>query len=166
MVALDRVARYGAPDDADPVFGEFDALGINEYFGWYRGALRPRPPAYTRHLGAYFDALHRQQPRAALFVTEFGAEASHSGPVRRKGTYAFQASYIRRHIEAAASRPYLNGTMLWALKDFRVHMGFDGGNPRPRPPWNQKGLLRSDGTPKPAFAELRRTFARVSASRP
>lgn len=162
LVAVDRVARYGAPDDAHPVFGEFDALGINEYFGWYRGAFPPRRPAYTGDLGSYFDTLHRQQPRAALFVTEFGAEANRSGPVREKGTYAFQSNYLRRHIEAAVSRPYLNGAFVWALRDFRVHSAWSGGNPKPQPPWNQKGIIHADGSPKPAFDEVRRTFARLS----
>lgn len=162
LVAVDRVARYGAPDDTHPVFGGFDALGINEYFGWYRGAFPPRRPAYTRDLGSYFDTLHRQQPRAALFVTEFGAEANRPGPVREKGTYAFQARYLRRHIEAAASRPYLNGAIVWALRDFRVHSAWSGGNPKPRPPWNQKGIIRANGSPKPAFYEVQRTFARLA----
>jgi hypothetical protein len=162
FVAVDRVARYGAPDDAHPVFGEFDALGINEYFGWYRGAFPPRRPAYTRDLGSYFDTLHRQQPRAALFVTEFGAEANRSGPVREKGTYAFQSDYLRRHIAAAASRPYLNGAIVWVLRDFRVHSAWSGGNPRPEPPWNQKGLVRAGGSPKPAFREVQRAFAALA----
>ena len=96
MVALDRVARYGAPDDADPAFRVFDALGINEYFGWYRGALPPRPPAGAAKLRSYYDRLHRLQPGAALFVTEFGAEANRRGPVREKGTYAHQARFLRR----------------------------------------------------------------------
>jgi beta-glucuronidase len=162
MVALDRVARYGAPDDAHPVFRIFDVLGINEYFGWYRGALPPRPPAYTRHLGKYFDTLHRQQPNAALFVTEFGAEANRRGSVREKGTFAYQSRYIRRHIEAAESRPFINGAIVWALRDFRVHEGWDGFNPKPDPPWNRKGIILAKGVPKPAFYEVRRTFARLA----
>jgi beta-glucuronidase len=159
-VALDRVARYGAPDDADRVFRIFDALGINEYFGWYRGALPPRPPAYTRHLGSYFDRLHRLQPNAALYVTEFGAEANRHGSVREKGTYAYQSRYLRRHIAAAESRPFINGAIVWALRDFRVHSGWDGFNPKPQPPWNQKGLIRANGRLKPAFRVVAREFAR------
>lgn len=158
MVALDRVARYGAPDDADPAFGALDALGINEYFGWYRGALPPRKPAYARDLPAYYDTLHRQQPHAALFVTEFGAEANRRGPVREKGTYAYQSRYLQVHLREAASRSFLNGAIVWALRDFRVHSAWTGGNPRPHPPFNQKGIIGTDGRPKPAYRTLRKAF--------
>jgi len=160
LVAIDRVARYGAPDDAHPVWRAVDALGVNEYFGWYRGAFAPRPPAYTKDLGPYLDTLHSQQPHAALFLTEFGAEANRGGAVGRKGTYAFQARYLKRHLAVADTRPYLGGAMIWALRDFRVHSGWNGGNPRPRPPFNQKGMIGIDGSPKPAFWAVRRMFRR------
>ncbi|MEJ7817233.1 MAG: glycoside hydrolase family 2 TIM barrel-domain containing protein [Thermoleophilaceae bacterium] len=160
LVALDRVARYGAPDDAHPAFRVFDALGVNEYFGWYRGALPPRPPAYTDKLAPYLDRLHRLQPGAALFLTEFGAEANRPGPAREKGTYAFQAGYLRRHVAAAATRPYLNGSIVWVMSDFRVHSAWSGGNPKPKPPYNQKGIIGADGRPKPGYFEVRRLFRR------
>ena len=164
MVALDRVARNDQPDDAHPVFRTFDALGINEYFGWYRGALPPRPPAYARDLGPYYDRMRRLQPGAALFVTEFGAEAGHRG--RGRGSYAYQAAYLRRHLAEAAAKPYLNGAFVWALRDFRVHGSWTGGNPRPRPPWNQKGILDLRGRPKPGYRAVRDVYAAWARSAP
>jgi len=158
LVAIDRVARYGAPDDGHPVFRALDAIGANEYFGWYRGAFPPRPPATTRDLGSYLDTLHRKQPHAALFLTEFGAEANRRGPAREKGTYAFQARYLRDHLRVALRHPFINGAMVWNLRDFRVYPGWSGGNPKPRPPYNAKGLIGTDGRAKPAYAEVRRLF--------
>ncbi|MGI8750544.1 MAG: hypothetical protein ACR2J6_08360, partial [Thermoleophilaceae bacterium] len=104
--------------------------------------------------------LHRLQPSAALLVTEFGAEANRRGPVREKGTYAFQSSYLRRHVAAAATRPYLNGSVIWVMSDFRVHSAWTGGNPKPQPSYNQKGIIGADGRPKPAYFEVRRLFRR------
>ena len=127
-----------------------------------RGALPPRKPAYTRDLPRYYETLHRQQPRAALFVTEFGAEANRRGPAREKGTYAFQSRYLRRHVEQAAAPPFLNGAVVWALRDFRVHSAWTGDNPKPHPPWNQKGIIGAGGRPKPAYYEVRRTFRRLA----
>lgn len=49
---------------------------------------------------------------------------------------------------------------MWVLRDFRVHSGWHGGNPKPRPPWNQKGITRADGSAKPAFREVQGVFAR------
>lgn len=158
LVAIDRVARYGAPDDGHPVWGAVDAIGVNEYFGWYRGAFAPRPPATTTDLGSYLDTLHAKQPHAALFITEFGAEANRRGSPRRKGTYAFQARYVRDHLEIASRHPYLNGAIVWNLRDFRVYPGWSGGNPKPHPPYNTKGLIGIDGRPKPAYYEVRRLF--------
>jgi len=158
LVAIDRVARYGAPDDGHPVFRAVDAIGANEYFGWYRGAFPPRPPATTRDLASYLDTLHRRQPHAALFLTEFGAEADRHGPAREKGTYAFQTRYLRDQLAVASHHPYVNGAMVWNLRDFRVYPGWNGGNPKPHPPYNAKGLIGTDGRPKPAYFEVRRLF--------
>ena len=105
MVALDRVARYGAPDDADPAFRQFDALGVNEYFGWYRGALPPRAPGRRRQARAATTTACTGSSRgAALFVTEFGAEANRRGPVGEKGTYGYQSRFLRRHLAEAVGR--------------------------------------------------------------
>ena len=158
LVAIDRVARNHAPDDGHPVFRAVDAIGANEYFGWYRGALPPHPPAGTGDLAGYLDTLHRKQPHAALFLTEFGAEANRRGSAARKGTYAFQAGYLADHLRIAARHPYVSGAMVWNLRDFRVYPGWNGGNPRPDPPYNTKGLIGTDGRPKPAYFQVRSLF--------
>jgi len=169
LVAIDRVARVGNTSDADPVWSSVDALGVNDYFGWYRGSFPPLPETVTADLGPYLDTLHRQQPRAALFVTEFGAEANRDGPESQKGTYAFQTRFLREHLAIDDSRKFLNGAMVWALRDFRVIPGWAGGNPLPDPPYNHKGLLDLSGNPKPAFWEVARLYgssaARTSRSR-
>ena len=100
------------PTTAIPVFREVDAIGANEYFGWYRGAFPPHPPAGTDDLAGYLDTLHRKQPHAALFLTEFGAEANRRGPAARKGTYAFQSRYLTDHVRIAARHPHVTGSMV------------------------------------------------------
>ena len=85
--------------------------------------------------------------------------AHRDGPESDKGTYAFQTRFLREHLSVAASRPYVNGAMIWALRDFRVMPGWTGGNPLPDPPFNHKGLLDLSGEPKPAFWEVRRLFS-------
>lgn len=157
-MAIDRVARYGAPDDGHPVLRAVDAIGANEYLGWYRGSFPPRPPATTRNLGSYLDTLHAKQPHAALFITEFGAEANRRGPGREKGTYAFQAGYLRDHLRVASSHPYVNGAMVWNLRDFRVYPGGTGQS-QARSALQQQGLIGTNGKPKPAYREVRRAFA-------
>ena len=98
-------------------------------------------------------------------MTEFGAEANRRGPARRKGTYAFQSRYLRRHLQEAAAPPFLNGAIVWALRDFRVHPTWGGGNPKPNPPWNNKGLIDENGAAKPVFGLVQREFRATRAFR-
>ena len=97
-------------------------------------------------------------------VTEFGAEANRDGPVEEKGTLRLPAGLrqlpprrLRRR------RPWLSGAVYWALNEFQVRPGWDGGNPRPTPPpLHQKGLLRyGDLSRKPAWEDLRRSYTAV-----
>ena len=88
--------------------------------------------------------------------TEFGAEANRDGPAEEKGTWAFQQDFVRYHLGVMARKPWLNGAIYWALNEFRIRPGWEGGNPRPAPPVHQKGLLRY-GTweRKPAWQDVR-----------
>ena len=154
LVALDILGypQVGVQD----AYRVVDAIGVNDYFGWYPG---PNGTTANREdLGAYLDGLHASYPKQALFVTEFGAEANRDGPLDEKGTYAFQQDFLRYHLSVFAKRPFINGALIWILRDFRVKPGWEGGNPKPSPPVNHKGLLSAFGEDKPAFKEIARIF--------
>ena len=139
-----------------PLYAGLDALGVNDYFGWYDG---PGGSIADRAaVSGYLDRVHHDYPHQALFVTEFGAEANRSGPAGEKGTFEFQSDFLAYHLGVFASKPYLNGALVWILRDFRVKPGYVGGNPHPQPPLNQKGLIDDQGNPKPAFEVVRRLF--------
>jgi beta-glucuronidase len=147
---LRTIDIFGWPQNppAD-VYHRLDAIGINNYFGWYPG---PNGQSEDRsRLGPFLDQMREYYPELALFVTEFGAEANRDGDAERKGTYAFQQELLRHHVETYKSRSYLNGAVAWILRDFRVRPDWEGGNPTPAPPWNQKGLADALGRKKPAF---------------
>ena len=145
------------------LYRSLDALGVNDYFGWYPG---PAGSVGSRAaLAPYLDSVHRYYPKQALFVTEFGAEANRAGPVTEKGTYEFQSDFLAYHLSVFATRPWINGALVWLMRDFRVKPGYDGGNPRPRPPVNEKGLVNLRGDRKPAFDVVRQSFAQT-AGRP
>lgn len=133
-----------------------DVLGINEYFGWYPG---PNGQIADRDLlGEYLDTVRACYGKKAIVITEFGAEANREGPVEEKGTYAHQQDFVNFHLGVYASRPWLSGSIWWALQEFRVRPGWEGGNPRPTPPIHQKGVVTFDGQRKPAFFDLQRHF--------
>ncbi len=142
-----------------PAYAPLDALGINDYFGWYPG---PTGQIENRAaLGQFLDRAHANYPRKALFVTEFGAEANRAGPRDEKGTYDYQKEFMRFHLATYAKRPWLNGAIVWTLQDFKVRPDWTGGNPQPDAPWLRKGLLDQNGSPKPAYAPTARTFKRA-----
>jgi beta-glucuronidase len=145
------------------IYRELDALGINTYFGWYvgtAGGLTERD-----RLAPFMDQLHRYYPRQALFVTEFGAEANREGPIDEKGSFAFQSELLQYHLDVYDSKPFVNGAIVWILRDFRVQPGWKGGNPKPEPPWNHKGLVDRMGQPKPAYTEVARRFSDLEPTR-
>jgi beta-glucuronidase len=140
-------------------YAPLDAIGINDYFGWYPG---PFGQINNRAaLGQYLDRMHRFYPRKALFITEFGAEANHSGPRDERGTYEYQDAFMRFHVATYEKRPFINGAMAWILQDFKVRPDWGGGNPQPQPPWNQKGLVDPYGKHKPAFSLTARMYHQV-----
>ena len=57
-----------------------------------------------------------------------------------------------------AERPFINGALIWNLRDFRVKPGWAGGNPFPHPPVNEKGLVADSGRLKPAFSDVQAIY--------
>jgi beta-glucuronidase len=159
LVGLDRHTRVGEPI-FHPVFNRLDILGVNEYFGWYSSAAPGVPPTRTEDLPGQLDRIHQAYPRMPLVITEFGAESTRNGPVDQKGSLEFQEKYVRDHYAIHASKKFVNGSIVWILKDFRVYPEWLGGaDPAwATPPWNNKGLIDEKGTPKPAFTSLSRLW--------
>ena len=150
------VAGYPAAG-CRPQYAPLDVVGIGEYFGWYPG---PNGQLADREiLPEFLDQLRACYPNKAIVVDEFGAEANRSGPVEEKGTYEYQQDFVNYHLGVFASRPWLSGAIYWTIQEFRVRPNWDGGNPRPNPPIHEKGLLRFDGTKKPAWFDVQRLYA-------
>ena len=162
LAAIDLAAYPSMPPSSSWL--RFDAIGLNSYFGWYPG---PNGELADRtDLPAFLDLAHSYWPRQALFVTEFGAEANRDGPIDEKGTYAFQSELLRYHLETYHQKnAFINGAIVWILRDFRVQPGWDGGNPKPTPPVLRKGLVDELGNRKPAFYDVRDMFGDVDPLR-
>ncbi|MDP9384984.1 MAG: hypothetical protein M3P50_07100 [Actinomycetota bacterium] len=155
------LAVAGYPSSGcQPEYAPLDVIGINEYFGWYPG---PNGSLFDRRgLSPFLDHVRGCYPDKALIVTEFGAEANREGPVEEKGTYAFQREYVSFNLSTLRSKPYLSGALYWALNEFRVRPGWEGGNPRPNPPVHQKGLtFYGNFERKPAWFDVQRSFAQT-----
>ena len=127
------LAVAGYPTVAcQPAYRPLDVIGINDYFGWYPG---PGGGIFDRNkLSPYLDTVRKCYPKQALMVTEFGAEANRDGPPEEKGSYAYQQEFVNYHLGVYNSKDWLSGAVYWALNEFKVRPGWDGGNPRPTPP--------------------------------
>jgi beta-glucuronidase len=146
-------------------YAPLDVIGVNEYFGWYPG---PGGQIFDRtRLPAYLDSLRACYPAKAVVISEFGAEANRDGPVEEKGTWAFQQDFVNYHLGVYATKPWLSGAIYWALNEFWVRPGWEGGNPRPQSPLFQKGLLvYGTWARKPAWADVNRWYTQTQQLAP
>jgi beta-glucuronidase len=164
LVGLDRQSRLGEPVTTD-AHQYLDVLGVNEYMGWYRSVIENRPDlpwSTTADLSGYLDQVHAANPDLPLVITEFGSEATRSGPVEQKGTFEFQRKFATDHLAIHDSKRYVNGSIYWALRDFRVHQTWQGGSPDEYadPPWHHKSLIDAFNHRKPVFLDVARVYRR------
>jgi beta-galactosidase/beta-glucuronidase len=160
-ISYDAKGRPGVPEQF--VYQRFDMIGVNTYFGWYRGV------ADFDDFEPYLAELRDVYPDHALVVTEFGAEARPElaeAPPDQKGGYPFQASLVGRTQEVIDRTPWLSGSIYWTLREFEIFPGWTGGAGR-RPPQyepntrHHKGLLSYEGVKKPAWHVLRDRYSQT-----
>jgi beta-glucuronidase len=167
LIAIDRHSRLGEPVTSS-VYRHLDALGVNEYFGWYRSVREDdtaRGPSTVDELGPFLDSIHAGNPNLPLVITEYGAEAARHGPAEQKGTFEFQRKFAIDHLRVHTSKPFVNGSIWWALRDFRVHPQWLGGAPPEYalPPWHNKSLIEEHNGRKDIYFDLRKRWRKTKA---
>jgi beta-glucuronidase len=164
-VAVDILSYPNVP--YQKTYTAFDALGINNYFGWYVGKPS-HPTGNFLDLEPYLQKMHRRYPKQAMVMTEFGAEATRSGAPEEKGTYEFQTDYLNRTLDVVARNDFMDGAVYWTLREFAVKPDWLGGldpaaDPAPDAIHN-KALIAYDGTLKPAFDSFRERIPQLLTS--
>jgi hypothetical protein len=161
FVSIDRQSRVDEPVTT-VAYRVLDVLGVNDYFGWYDSTRQDltRGPTTTAELSSFLDEIHAANPALPLMITEFGAEAVRHGPSTQRGSYEFQTRYAIQHLRIHQSKPYVAGSIWWALRDFRVEPTWTGGAPSgwSTPPWNNKSLIEEYNARKPLYFELRKRW--------
>ncbi|MBV9604704.1 MAG: beta galactosidase jelly roll domain-containing protein [Solirubrobacterales bacterium] len=137
-------------------YGPLDVIGDNEYFGWFDAGGGGDDDRDA--LGPFLDSVRACYPHQAIMVTEFGFDSNRDGPVEERGTYAFQANSAAFHLNVFATKPWLSGAVYFDLQDYVAYPQYSGGDPRPDPPFNQKGLVDEAGNLKPAFAVVSQIY--------
>lgn len=131
---------------SDPIAGDLDVVGINEYIGWYS------------HLPIDADAAEwKSDHDKPLIMSEFGGDAlfDYHGDALTRWTEEYQESLYRHQITMLKRIPFMSGTVPWVLKDFR--------SPRRTLPhfedyFNRKGLVTEHGEKKKAFFVLQEFY--------
>ena len=129
-----------------------------------RQPARTCPPSTTADLSSYLDQLHAANPDLPLVITEFGAEALALRPGRAEGhATSSSASSCSTTSRSTPRSAFVNGSIHWALRDFRVHQTWQGGAPDEyaTPPWHNKSLIEENNHRKPAFLAVARLFRRT-----
>jgi beta-galactosidase/beta-glucuronidase len=164
MVALDIWGTH-APRTAGAMYAGVDAIGETDYIGWYQDPLLPQSEL-AGIIRTKLDDLHSTFPSKVLVISEFGAESNSLNPSRQPGGFGFQTATLKTHINVYRSLPFLNGMLVWDLRDFAVAPSFAGGSIRHAVAQiqlvrglDQKGLLNYYGVPKPAFAVVANAYA-------
>jgi beta-galactosidase/beta-glucuronidase len=156
-ISVDMNGRPHHPEQF--TYHEFDMLGINQYFGWYRWVSN------FDDLPLFLQEMRDLYPQLALVMTEFGAEARPElagAPADLKGSYAFQSFHLTRTLDVADAAP-ISGAIYWTVREFEIYPGWTGGAGRRPPPYvpntrHQKGLLTYEGERKPAWYVARDRF--------
>lgn len=134
----------------DRLVQEIDIIGINEYFGWYRGNMQ--------QLQDELDNVCFEKP---LIVTELGAGAlaGHHGTKDEFFTEERQAHFYEEQMSTLLSRRNIVGGMTpWILFDFRS----PGRTNTFQRGYNRKGLMNEDCTQrKQAFYVLQKHYRRL-----
>jgi beta-glucuronidase len=137
---------------AENSFHFLDAVCVNRYYGWYSepGDLNKAIPRLSKDL----DTIYRKFKKP-LLVTEFGADAlpgSHSDPPIMFSE-EYQKEMISRYIGLMKKKPYIAGTHVWNLSDFRTAQATHRPNGM-----NYKGVFTRDRRPKLAAHLLRKLW--------
>jgi beta-glucuronidase len=138
----------------DPIAGDLDVLGSNEYIGWYVG--RPADADSIDWISDY------DKP---LIMSEFGGDAlfGYHGDASARWTEEYQEILYDHQIAMLKRIPFLRGTTPWVLKDFR--------SPRRTLPrfedyFNRKGLVSDHGEKKKAFFVLQKFYRELQIAQP
>jgi beta-glucuronidase len=125
----------------DPLAAKLDVIGINEYFGWYVGAVEDF---------AGWRPARREAKPIIISETGAGAEAGHHGAKGTRWTEEFQAEFYRRQLALLAAMPQVKGIAPWLLMDFRSPLRTN----RWQRGFNRKGVVSNSGKKKLAFRVL------------
>ncbi|MFC4909348.1 glycoside hydrolase family 2 TIM barrel-domain containing protein [Actinomadura gamaensis] len=115
---------------ADKGYAYDDLVSVNDYDGWYYGAIGD--------VAATLDSIAAMDGGKPMVLSEYGADAVKGHPGYGKGTEYYQALLIDGYNQLLDHRPHLLGQMYWTSSEFMLNPA--GSSPVPVPGFHTKGL--------------------------
>ena len=130
----------------DPLSENLDAIGVNEYLGWYWGKPDLAPQMSWK---SEFDK--------PMIISEFGGGAVYNlhGDAETRWTEEYQENIYIQQVIMLKKIPFLSGVTPWILMDFRSPQRT---LPQIQDGWNRKGLISDKGFKKKAFYVLKKFY--------
>jgi beta-glucuronidase len=149
--------------ERDISFDSVDFIAINEYFGWYYGAI----PDFAGVL----DKMHEKWPGKPIVVSEFGSESIlgwKNAALKDSGMDYSEDYHIKLvgthlgYIFDPARSGYMSGALLWVYADFPNPSAFQRlpAHPPVAAYMNLKGLVTDDRRHKRVWAVVQRAFGK------
>jgi beta-glucuronidase len=143
------VSHMGLEEES---FEFLDIMCLNRYFGWY--SQSGRIEAGTNLLSSELDRLY-EKFKKPLLLSEFGSDTipgMHAQPPEMFSE-EYQVEFLRQTIKVLDSKPYVIGTHVWNMCDFKTSQGITrmGGI-------NYKGVFTRDRRPKMAAHYLKKLW--------
>ena len=151
LMAIDRHSRLGEPPYYPALARASTRSASTSTSAGTTPAAPGLPDSRTEDLLPWLDGSTSSTRAPPSSSPSTAPSRAATAPSRRRAPSTSRPSGCTDHAILHGSRPYINGSIVWALKDFRVHPSWGGGNPMPAPPWNNKGLIHEQGSLKPAF---------------
>jgi len=157
-----RLATFASDRrERDMCFDLVDFIAINEYFGWYYGAIQD--------LAGNLDKVHEKWPGKPVVVSEFGAESipgwTNANPADRGMDYSedYQMKLVGTHLGYMLDKAragYMSGALLWVYADFPNPSAFQRSSSHPpiASYMNCKGLVTDDRQHKRVWSLVQQKF--------
>ncbi len=148
------------PGATDLGFQHVDVVAVNEYYGWYYGAIHDVDDMLRR--------LHQAHPDKPILVSEVGCGTMpglHApNPPSSGQIYSeeYQVRFLQTHLQqiyAPEHAEYVAGAILWVYADFKDPHRYSNAHPAAALYQNSKGLVTQERKPKPGFEVVKRFFA-------
>jgi beta-glucuronidase len=149
--------------EKDIAFDAVDFIAINEYFGWYYGAIGD--------FAGILDKVHEKWPGKPIVVSEFGSESivGWKNAALKDSGMDYSEDYHMKlvgthlgYIFDPARSGYMSGALLWVYADFPNPSAFQRSPAHPPVAayMNLKGLVTDDRRHKRVWAVVQRAFGK------